>query len=326
MQSEILDTLILSNYPTKRDDLLINNVLPLDNGNLLIMLTKGYGGPDSPQKLIIEIKGNLQRTIDVSYLYRPNTGVHSKSIFRYKQGFGLIDHDHAHLYLWDTLEGSPQILTVHNSASKSIRINEKYLKFASYDDSNDSFVIGIGSSGSPVTYAKWWAELSLSNGKEPSAFWDQPVQLNPENYPPTKFHYKDPALEWLNITDIICHQGRKFMITPGGQYTVGKTGVQFEFHILSVYDDQNRLVKNIELEFGGGRFTSDKKYFILKPKKKKRLLVYNLKTLKLDFNIPLKSDSNMGPIPTNHGVLADLKDDLLYVYNLTTLNVCQLSG
>ncbi len=326
MKSEILDTLILSEFPAKFDDFLVQNLLSIDD-NLVILKSRGFRPPDNRPKLILEIVGKVQRTIDVSYLNDLNTGIHPRTLFQYKEGFGLIDHDNAQLHLWETLVAKPEIVAIEKNTSSDFNINNRYLKLASYDNITDTFVIGIGSSGSPVTYAKWWAILkpiNKSSSNRQKFGWTNPYLLNLKDYPQTKFHYRDPVLEWLNITDIVRHNGKNYIITPGGQFTVGKTGVQFEFHILSIYDDANKLLNQIEFEFGGGRFTSDKRYFILKPKKKKRLLIYNMETLEVDYNIPLKSEANMGPIPENHGVLADMVDDLLYVYNVTTLNVCKL--
>jgi hypothetical protein len=320
MKTELLDT-----FQAAEEGFSVYNTLVLENDRVLL---KGKHKLGEKPILLVEIKGTIDRLIDVSGLRGLNTSIQDQTIFTYKNGFGLIDHDHANLYLWENLHGEPMVVDIQQRPSNDqLELFDKYLEYASYDDTTDTFVIGIGAKHSPIGYAKWFAELDLGSIDNPTtvkAFWDAPYQLKREDYPKTYLHYMSPTLEWLNINDLSLIKNKKHIVCKGGQHTKGRSGVEFEFYILAVYDNQNRLIKKLEMEFGYGRFSTDKKYYILRPKKKKRLFVYNLETLELEYNIPLKSENNMGTIPTNYVVRADLKNDLLYVRHFNTINVCKL--
>ncbi len=320
MKTEILDTIQVE------EPFFIHWSLALENDQLILL--KGKHKLGEKPVLHIEIIGTDSSVIDVSFLRGLNTGIGNTTMFAYKKGFGVIDHDHAKFYLWETSSSTPKEIKVQQlSSDNQLDLYETYLKYVSYDEILDTFVIGIGEKHSPTFYAKWHADLSLKaiNGSDNIvAFWDKPILLEREDYPPTYFHYKTPVLEWLNINDLITHNGKKYIICRGGQRTVGKSGVAFEFNILSVYDAKNKMLKKFEMEIGSGRFSSDKQYFIIKPKTKKCLLVYNLETLELTYNIPLKTESNMGSIPINYSVLGDLNNELLFIKQARILNVCKL--
>lgn len=320
MKTEILDTI-----EAAEEDFSVYSILILENNMIVLKGKHKLGGKPI---LLVEIKGTADRLIDVSELRGLNTSIQDQTIFTYKNGFGLIDHDHANLHLWENLNAEPMVMDIQQrSSGHQLELYDNYLEYASYDDTTDKFVIGIGEKHSPVGYAKWFAELKLDTTNDTTtvkAFWDEPYQLKLEDYPQTHFHYNPPTLEWLNINDLSLVKSKKYVICRGGQHTKGRSGVAFEFNILTVYDNQNNLINKLEMEFGHGGFSTDKKYFILHPKKKKRLLVYNLEKMELEYNIPLKSETNMGTIPTNYGVSADLKNDLLYIKHSNTINVCKL--
>jgi len=320
MKTEILDTIEVE------DRFTIYRTLALENDNLALLRGKHRLG-EKPV-LYVEIIGSDSMLIDVSFVRDLNTGIGNSTLFIYKNGFGVIDHDHAKFYLWADLNATPQEVEVRQQPSNNkLELYKTYLKYVSYDEILDSFTIGIGEKHSPKFYAKWYADITMENAngsKQLVTFWDTPILLKREDYPPTYFHDRDPAREWLNINDLISLNGKKYIICRGGQHTIGKRGVAFEFNILSVYDSNNKLLEKLELENGYGRFSSNKQYYIIRPITKKRLLVYDLESLELKHNIPLKTESNMGSIPTNYSVSGDLNNNLLYIKHLGVLNICKI--
>lgn len=320
MKTEILDVIEVE------EPYFIYATLAIENDSLALLVGKHKLG----EKPILQVKivGSNAQLIDVSFLRGLNTHFTNSTLFAYKKGFGVIDHDHAKFYLWENLDETPQEITVLQRPSDGqLDLYENYLRYVSYDTTTDTFAIGVGAKHSPPTYAKWFAELTLETEIENNAinaYWGDPCLLKREDYPQTYFHYKDPELEWLNINDLISNNGKIYIISVGGQHTVGKSGKAFEFNVLAVYGSQNKLVKKLEMETGYGRFSTDKKYFIIQPNRKKRLLVYDLETLEVAHNIPLKTASNMGSIPIDYGVQGDLNNDLLYIEQTRTLNICKI--
>jgi hypothetical protein len=319
-KTKIVQSLHLTDYPQNQEDPYPLSYLVTDNQDLVFLKIGPVMKLGRPASLTVEIDGAETRRIDVSFLSRLNTGLHRNTLFPYKDGFGLINHDKPELHLWDDLVSDPHVIEVEN-ASNDIDVFDNYLRFASYDSVDQRFVIGIGEKNSPNTYGKWWASLDIAGNK---GYWKEAHALKRQDYPETYFHDSSDALEWLNITNLAAHGGKKFIVTPGGQLTVGRSGKEFEFHILSVYDRDDRLEKNIELDLGRGRFATNKQYFLLRPKTKKRLLIYSLDKQELEYNIPLKPETNLGNISPNHLMDADLSGDRLYVGTASTLNICKL--
>ena len=321
-KTTFLESLHLSDwgYPEKMEEPHPLNFLVTDDSDI-VTLKKAYvrelGKPD---KLFVDIEGKIQRRIDVSYLSGLNTGLHKGTLFPYKNGFGLINHDKPELHLWADLAGDSEIIEIENG-SKDIEVFDNCMRFASYDSAEDRFVIGIGAKHSPRTYAKWWATLDVERGK---GIWKQVQALSLEDYPKTFLHYRSPVLEWLNIIELMAHGGKKYLVTHGGQHTVGRSGREFEFYVLGIYDRDDRLEKTIEMDFGKGHFSTDKKHFSLRPKTKKRLLIYDLHKQELECNIPLKPATNLGKISRDKLRYADLKEDLLYLTDFTSLSICKL--
>ncbi|MCG8307483.1 MAG: hypothetical protein MI975_08835, partial [Cytophagales bacterium] len=200
--------------------------------------------------------------------------------------------------------------------------------FVSYDDSDNTFLIGINDKNGPAEIAKYWTILKLPELKlgtnEINLEWDNIQDLNPAFYPKTYYNHQYPNLEWLNIIEMVKVEGLKYCYTTGGSRTRMKSGPEYEFSILSKIDSQDQVIKNIEIKKGKRAFSADKKFLIVRPKSNKRLLIYDLNNMELAFEIPLKPKNNMGEIDGNRLVSSDLFKDKLYVYSLEHLNICQL--
>ena len=324
MKTKILDTVEIS------DDFIIFNVLVI---NTSLVIFKAKHNDDNQQVCIVEIKGETDRIINVSRIADPNTSIHAGTIFSYKNGFGLIAHDRAQLLLWNELDSEPVVVKIEfPKLDDQIEIFENYLTYASYDNVFDEMIICIAPKHTPTGLARYWTKLkfelnSNSSSKVQKAIWETPYELDLSKYPETKYANEEFKDEWLILTKGILNNCKKYFTTKGGQLTQAKFGgLAFEFHILSILDENNNVLKNIELDFGTGSFSTNKKYFILHPKGKKTLIVYNLESLEIEFKIPLKPDLNMGNIPINYPKIeADLHGDLLYIHSFDKINICKLN-
>lgn len=116
----------------------------------------------------------------------------------------------------------------------------------------------------------------------------------------------------------------KYCYTTGGKRTRMKSGSEYEFSTLSKIVSQNQVIKNIEIEKRKRSFSVNKKFLIVRPKSKKRFLIYALNKMELPFEIPLKLKKNMSGIDGNHLVSFDSYEDKLYISSLEYLNICKL--
>ena len=217
-KTSIVQSLHLTDYPQDPESPYPLNYLVTDNQDLVFLKIGPARGPGRPASLTIEIDGAQKRRIDVSFLSKLNTGLHRNTLFPYKDGFGLINHNKPELYLWADLLSEPDVIEIEN-ASNDIDVFDNYLRFASYDSVDRRFVIGIGEKNSPTTYAKWWATLDTAGNK---GEWKEAHALKRQSYPETYFHESSDALEWLNIINLAAQGGKKFIVTPGGQQS-GRT-------------------------------------------------------------------------------------------------------
>jgi len=227
------------------------------------------------------------------------------------------------------LECEPQIINILKSESLHLMMRKKCIAFASYDNSDNTLLIGINDDKGPTEIARYWTVFKLpkfpnEQGKEINIEWNSVHDLNPEFYPKTYYNHQYPALEWINIMDMTKTDGLKYCYTTGGKLTRMKSGPEYEFSILSKIDTLDQIVKNLEVEKGKCSFSANQKFFLVRPKSKKRLVVYNLKDMELAYEIPLKAQNNLGKIEGNTLVAADIFEDRLYIYSLDSLNICQI--
>ena len=324
MKTEIIDTIEVEN------DFMIYNALAIDN-NLVILKSKLARSSPFRDTTLIDIKGDISRTIDVSEISENrNVGIHENTIFPYKNGFGLIIHYKAELMLWEELDANPIYVKIeHKEAETGLKLSDDYIVHCSYDYTSDEIIIGIRPNNSPRVLSRYWAKLNFdkdhTSPERISASWNKFHQLDLNKYPETyQKKIRSTLEEWLLIRNILLKDNKKYIITQGGRYSTSRSGPEFEFHILSLLDEKNNVIKNVELDFGKGKFSANKKYFVIRPKNRKTLLVYNLDTLEVVFKIPLKEESNMGTIPMKFQASGELNNDLLYIYNFNMLNVCKL--
>lgn len=322
-----MKTEIIESYQTFEDvfdfrnDFMITKVLPLST-NSYALLKKTL------REDVIEIRGNVNRTIEVSQIIPKSLQINHTSIFSFKKGFGYMDHQNSKLIIWEELEGEHIVVNVLKSEGFDLDIRKKCIAFVSHDDSDDTLLIGINDKKGPSEIARYWAILQLPNfklgAKEIELKWDNIQDLNPNFYPKTEYNHQYPELEWLNIIGMVQTNGFKYCYTTGGQRTRMKSGPEYEFSILSKIDNQNQVIKNIEIEKGKRSFSANQKFLVVRPKLKKKLLIYDLQKMELTYEVPLKPKNNMGKINGNSLVSADLYEDKLYVSSLEYLNICKL--
>lgn len=305
----------------------IYKVLPVFDGNYIVYR---YRYPD---EFVIEIFGSSNRIIDVSEMVKkgPGIAVHYHGLFSYKNGFGLRDWNNSRILLWTDLEADHTVINVQQSPQSQIEMRSQCIAFASFDATDNKMLLGINDDKGPSTLAKYWTTIDfqptarlLSQGKDLTIEWNDVHQLDPKLYPQTYFHYQYPWREWLNITDIAKLNRRTYIHTTGGQKTRMRSGPEYEFSILSALNEENTVLKNLEVDEGKSSFSANQKYFIQRPKKRKRLLIYNLEEMELAYDIALKPQQNLGKMDGKNMVRADLHDDTLYVYQFHHLNVCRL--
>jgi len=299
-----------------RTDFMISMVLPINKVSYAILKTKL-----SPKDEIIEIRGGVNKTIQISDIIPKTVGINHTQIFTFKKGFGYMDWINSKLILWKELEGEPIIVNVRKSDSLDLKMRPKCMAFVSYDSSDNTLLIGINDNGGPAQIARYYTilqlpELNQGRVTEINIEWNSVEDLNPDFYPKTYYNHQYPALEWLNIMDMIKVGDFKYCHTTGGKRTRMKSGPQYEFNILSKMDDKNRVIKNLEIEKGACFFSADKQFLLVHPKKSKHFMVYDLEQMSLAYKIPRKPPIDIGQI--------DLFDDRIYVYNMGNLNICDM--
>lgn len=322
MKTEIIET--YQTFEGKMDftsDFMIAKVLSLSENSYALLKTK-------QREDFIEIRGDVHRTIEISSIIPKSLQLNHTGIFSFKKGLGYMDHENSKLILWENLEAAPVIGTVLKAQSFDLDMRKKSMAFVSYNNADNTFLIGINDKNGDKQTARFWTivrmpELKLGEN-EINLEWDNIQDLNPEFYPKTAYNHQYPGLEWLNIIDMIKIDSFKYCYTTGGSLTRMRSGPEYEFSILSKIDSQNQVIKNIEIEKGKRYFSTNKKFLIVRPKSKKRLFFYDLNKMQLAFEIPLKPKNNMGEIDGNRLVSSDLFDDKLYVYSLEHLNICKL--
>jgi len=177
-------------------------------------------------------------------------------------------------------------------------MRKKCIAFVSHDDSDNTLLIGINDKNGPTEIARHWNILKLPEFElgpnEIELEWDKIQDLNPDSYPKTQYNHQYPELEWLSINDMVKIDGLKYCYTTGAKRTRMQSGPEYEFSILSKIDSQNQVIKNIEIEKGKKSFSTNKKFFIVRPKAKKKLLIYDFNKMELVFEILLKPKNNIG--------------------------------
>lgn len=269
-----MKTEIIESYQTYegtfdfRKDFMIVKVLPISNYTHVILKKR------LSKEEVIEIRGNVNKTIQISSILPATLGINFTSIFPFKNGFGYMDHINSKLVLWDELEGEPIIINVLKSESLDLTMRKECIAFVTHDNSDNTLLLGINDNKGPAEIARYWTilqlpELTTEYGTEINLEWNSVQDLNPEFYPKTYYNHQYPTLEWLNINDIVKIDTEIYCYTTGGSRTRMKSGPEYEFSFLSKIDNQNQVVKNIEVEKGKGHLAPTKNSLLCGQSQKK---------------------------------------------------------
>lgn len=305
---------LIANYNLE-DGTKISRVLPIDRNNFLFLTVDSRS---KEKKFCINLKGDIERKIEVAYVQNPHELNYFTSLFKFRNGFGLLEYT-GRVWLWDSLATDPKKFTIKDPFPSENSFVKGFASCISHDGEN--FVLGIEE---PLSYgfpAKYWCSFELKSnflfglplpGRKLSM--GAMYALDIAKYPETSRRQG----EWLNILSLIKKGDKILLHTNGGAATRLKSGLDFEFSLLSVMDEENNHIRNFEIEKGMGTFSSDKNYFLLDPKNgKRRLMFYGLESFEVEFEISI-SDLKEGK---SEFVFFDLCGDCLYAYGKDFLHI-----
>lgn len=320
MKTEIINAIEIP------DKLLVHKVLPLADNCFAVLFSQLGSGPGSPTNWIVQIFGEGERMIRIADFIPPVSNGDVKNIFRYQDGFGLSDHAHSLILLWSKLDVAPMRIEVKQSPASPIKMLRRCLGNVSYSKADHALLIGINHNGGPTEIDRYWTTFKLPKWikrRNMEFEWSEPQQLEPENYPMT---HKDriSALEWLSIMSLSHAAGKKYIHTNGGMMTRTKTGPRYEFNIVSIMDNQDRLIGETHFEDGKITFTADQKHIILLGNNGKRLFIYDIDSQDLSYEIALTPKQNSKNIKHSVYTSSELFGDTLYVYTPRAINMCRL--
>ena len=289
----------------------------------LIVFTSGY-----PEKKVIHVIGKEYRRIDCSEISSLTKTVFYKVFFKYKNGFGIFDHDDT-LVLWNDYLEEPITYKVKIPFSSDKHGRKPFPIRVNYNEQKDIFMVVLEDFFHKNS-GRYWSTLELNNNafhifkKSKDCSWKQIYsQLRLNDYPLTQ-NSKYPDTEWLNIKNLLFTNENIFVHTNGGGITRLKCGPSYEFNIMGKYDLNGNFIERFDLEFGVGSFTSDKKFFVLhNHKNKKRLSFYDLKTFDITDTLSLTPKQNVGTNKTGL-IHSDFVDDTIIVYHANFLNLCKV--
>ncbi|MFK7964041.1 MAG: hypothetical protein AB8C46_08745 [Burkholderiaceae bacterium] len=277
---------------------------------------------------VIEVFGSVRRTLDVTAAVDHRQLKHH-SLFVFGEGFGLCDWNNSKLLLWHQIDSDMVEFAIRQSPDSSIEVSPRYVGLASYDSVNERLVLGINSNNGPAAVARYLTALSLPMdsvarpGADPGIEWCDARPLDLQHYPKTSLNHQ-PGSEWLGISALAVSDGTTYVHSKGGSLSRTKSGPEYEFSLLSALDDLGGAPRNLPVQEGNSSFSSDKQYFIQRPRSRKKLVFYKLENMSEAFDLSLKPEQNMANIDGKVMVGADINGDQMCIYSLQHANFCQL--
>lgn len=322
MKTEIINQISL------KENQELAQVLPLDNNTFVVLLYQD-------NKPLIKIYGNKERTIKLpkplylgwnNFKFTITSGHWYINLFQYKKGFGIAT-TYGKVWLWKDLHSLAQRARIKFPYySKGVYLKD-FLKELKYQESDDSFIVGFRDEVS-TWGSKYWAKINAKDQrlfglKFPLLKWKAgELNLLPEKqYPRSKMEmYKH---FWLTIKAMGSYGNSLFFHTNGGANTRTKSGPDYDFSIISEFNQNGEFIRNHDIEEGWVFFGPDTKRFVLITRNKKKALVYKIAPFGLEHEISLTPKQNIGDSKPKY-ILAQIMDDQLYVYSRNFLNVCKL--
>ncbi|MFN8437904.1 MAG: hypothetical protein U0V72_09700 [Cytophagales bacterium] len=322
MKTEIIH----SYFP--REGYLIDSALLLTENKIAIFTSK-YKEPSFLDVIDLD---NTNRSIDLSKILNFDTSNYYKCYFNFGDKFGLI-HRAEKLLLFDHNDfNSFEIFEIQNPFKPDKHDRKTNAELASSSLIENNLLFGLADYahyGFPPRYLcqleKSKSKKLLGFGKEDIQYkWGKLFELPKHHFPETEFNKFGSDNDWLNIRAISQNDDSIFIHSTGGSNTRLKSGNPFEFNIIAKFDKHYKWLENFQIEKGIGRFSTDRKYFILNPlEKKNKLYFYSTIDFEIKFEISLTAKQNIGQEKATQ-IKADKINKRLLVYNHRFLNVCRL--
>ena len=309
----------------------INKVVTIDEQTIIILNWKYR----TPSLIHILVNNSIIKQINLSDFKDFDSSDPYNAFFKYKNGFGLVNNTDIVL-LCEDIYSTPVLINISNPFPADSFGRRHTAKFADYYQENQSLYFGIEEISSGGYPARHWAKLEITQTSNEilSAKWNCLYELPIRLYPETKLR---PQLEkekswdyyifsrkndWLNINNIMVKNNLLFIPTDGGRLTRAKSGIQYEYSLISVLNLENRLIANHEIEEGKGNFTFSKdKYLLNSRSKRNKIFIYNTEDFQIESEITISPKQNLGT-EKNMNLSTNIVGETFYLYNGFFLNLC----
>lgn len=322
MKSEIMQSY------RPREEYSINSILNIDKEKTIIFSSK-YS---SNSYIDLLVNGKVVDSLDLSEIDNFNTSGYYKAYFKTNNGFGMI-YMAEEILFWDSIDlQNYKLIKILNPFLPDKHQRKTYASKAFYDENSNELICCLHdyfASGFPPRYI---SNLKFEDNKKffglfgsnTGAKWSSLFELPKHNFPPTEFSKYNDNSDWLNIKELFVKNSNIYIHSTGGTSTRLKSGKDYEYNVIAMFDMNRNWCKNFEIKEGIGIVNTNKEYFILHPREKKsRLYFYNTDNFTIEFELSLTSKQNLGEENYNQ-MYADLIDNKLYVFNHKFLNICQL--
>lgn len=308
----------------KQGELIIKSAFFLDYNTIAVFTS------NDSDNLSIHIIGKTKSTIELSDLSELSSSTFYKKIFKYENGFGIIDNDD-NIIVWPDYRKTEHLLyKIKNPFHSNSDSNKPNPYIVDYDSHSKRLIVALEDHNS-INSARYWSTIELIDekfkwlkGRTRKCKWIRNLsQLNLDNYPETEHRKFLQNKEWLFIEAITMLNSNPLIYTKGGSVSGLKSGPEYEFSIMSKFDSNGMWIENYNLENGKGVFSTNKKHYILQPHSSKNsLFVYSTEDFRLVDKISLTKRQNLGDNKPN-AIKADIQDDMILIYNANFLNICR---
>lgn len=316
----MIETEIVQHYKAK-EGTEFTGVLPLSKDDFILLKHQS-------KKTVVSICGNSEKEIDLPDPKKSNELNFYTSFFKYKDGFGLAD-TFGKLIVCESLEKKLKSVQLKHPHPGAVQPPLPFLSNIAYREIDDSFVVGIEEAISTFFPAKYWTQIKLDPQNIPGFDFLKRKKtikglrvLDVNKYPETSRGFSQD--EWLSIQTIGASESKTLIHTNGGAATRSKSGPDFEFSIISEFDDHFEFTKNHPVENGKVFFTSSKTHFIVLPQNNQKLVVYNKDDFQVNFEVSLTGKQNLGMAKPKDVHYINMYKDYLYIGGKSFLNICRL--
>jgi len=311
----------------------ISQVLAMNEKTIAVLNIKYR----SPSLIHVIVDNLIVKQIDLADFKNFNSSSSENSFFIYKNGFGLIDYTNT-ILLWENIYSEPIIITISNPFVADSARRRHRTKFAEFNIKDECLYFGIEDISSSGFPARYWAKLEISHSLtgDVSAKWNCLNELPIESYTETShrqrletqkswgFYLSAKEKDWLNINAIMIKDERIYIPTDGGFLSRAKSGIRYEYSLISILDMENNLIRNHEIIEGTGNFTFNKNQYLLHSKEKRnKVFIYDTSDFKIESEVTISSKQNLG-VEKNIHLAMNIVGETFYLYNTFFLNTCNI--